>query len=126
MSASKGPWHGAPEPSPSRARRSTTAEEAARRSRERRARLGGQIRAVRLRRGWSQATVALRAGLGRQIIGRAERAIGPIDVETLERIAVTLDVPLILDFGPDREAGVKDAGHLAMQELILRLARAAG
>ena len=109
-----------------RARRSNVAAEATRRSRERRARLGGQIRAIRLRRGLTQAALAGRAGLGRQVVGRAERAKGPIDLETLERIAVVLDVPLVLDFGRDRSEGVRDAGHLAIQELVLGIARATG
>ena len=109
-----------------KARRSTVEAEAARRGRERRARLGGQIRSIRLRRAWTQADLAARAGLGRQVVGRAERSVGPIDLETLERISVALDVPLVLDFGRDRDQGVSDAGHLAMQELLLRMGRAAG
>ena len=109
-----------------RARRSTVEAEAARRGRERKARLGGQIRSIRLRRAWTQADLAGRAGLGRQVVGRAERGVGPIDLETLEHISVALDVPLVLDFGRDRGEGVKDAGHLAMQELVLRTGRAAG
>jgi len=109
-----------------RARRPTVEAEAARRSRERKARLGGQIRSVRLRRAWTQADLSKRAGLGRQVVGRAERGIGPIDLETLERISIALDVALVLDFGRDRDDGVTDAGHLATQELVLRTARAAG
>jgi transcriptional regulator with XRE-family HTH domain len=108
-----------------RARRSTVEAEAARRSRERKARLGGQIRSIRLHRGWTQADLADRAGLGRQVVGRAERGIGPIDLETLERISITLDVPLVFDFGRDRAREVSDAGHLAMQELLLQLGRTA-
>jgi transcriptional regulator with XRE-family HTH domain len=109
-----------------RARRSTVDAEAARRSRERKARLGGQIRSIRLRRALTQADLADRAGIGRQIVGRAERGVGPIDLETLERISIALDVPLVLDFGRDRARDVSDAGHLGVQELVLRLGRAAG
>ena len=79
-----------------------------------------------MRRGWTQAELAERAGLGRQVVGRAERGIGPIDLETLEQISIALDVPLVLDFGRDRAREVSDAGHLGMQELVLRLGRTAG
>jgi len=81
---------------------------------------------TRLRRGWTQADLADRASLGRQVIGRAERGVGPIDLETLERISISLDVPLVLDFGRDRTRELSDAGHLAMQELVLQLGRTAG
>ena len=37
-----------------------------------------------------------------------------------------MGVPLVLDFGRDRAQDVSDAGHLAMQELVLRLGRGAG
>lgn len=111
---------------PGRGRRSTVHAEAARRSRERRARLGGQIHSARLRRAWTQADLADRAGLGRQVVGRAERGVGPIDLETLERISIALDVPLVLNLDRDRAEDVSDAGHLAMQELVLRLGGTAG
>ena len=39
---------------------------------------------------------------------------------------MALDVPLVLDFGRDRAQDVSDAGHLTMQELVLRFGRAAG
>jgi transcriptional regulator with XRE-family HTH domain len=78
-----------------------------------------------MRRGWTQSELAERAGLGRQVVGRAERGVGAIDLETLERISIALDVPLILDFGQDRAREVSDAGHLAMQELVLQLGRTA-
>lgn len=70
--------------------------------------------------------MAQRAGVGRLVIGRAERAVGPLDLETLERISIALGVPLILDLGRDLLEDVADAGHLAMQELVLRVTRMAG
>lgn len=110
----------------SRGRRSALASEASRRCRERRARLGGQIKALRLRRRWTQAGLAERAGLGRLIVGRAERNVGPIDLEALERISMALGVALVVDLGRDPLDDVADAGHLAMQELVLRVTRKAG
>ena len=102
------------------------AVEAERRARERIARLGGEIKAMRTRRRWSQEELATRAYVGRMVIGRAERAVGQVEIETLERVALALDVPLTLGFGRDGLQDVADAGHLAIQELILRLGRATG
>jgi transcriptional regulator with XRE-family HTH domain len=107
-------------------RRPGIAVEAERRWRERRARIGGDIRTIRLRRKWSQDELARRAGLGRSGVGRAERGVGSLDLEALERIATALGVPLVLSIGRDVREDVADAGHLAMQELLIRLARQAG
>ncbi len=109
-----------------RRRRPQMGAEADRRWRERRARLGGDLRAIRLRRRWTQAELARRAGIGRSIVGRAERGVGALDLDALERITVALGVPLVISIGRDPREDVADAGHLAMQELVLRLARAAG
>lgn len=81
---------------------------------------------MRIRRHWSQEELATRAGVGRMVIGRAERAVGQVELETLERIALVLDVPLTLGFGRDGLLDVADAGHLAVQEIALRLGRVAG
>lgn len=107
-------------------RRSTIAIEATRRNQEQRARVGGEIRAMRERRGWTRIELARRAGIGRMVESRIERGIGGIDLDALQRIAVALDRPLLVSFGRDLIEGPVDAGHLAMQELVLRLGRAAG
>jgi len=60
------------------------------------------------------------------IINRLERGVGPIDIDGLERVAIALGVPLNLGFARDPKADVADAGHLAMQELVLRLGRRNG
>jgi transcriptional regulator with XRE-family HTH domain len=109
-----------------RRRRPVLITEAERRWRERRARLGGDIRAARVRRKWTQAELARRAGVGRSAIGRAERGTGSLDLEALERIAVALSVPLVIAFGRDPRDEIADAGHLAMQEFVIGLARRAG
>ena len=109
-----------------RMRRPAIAADAERRSRERRTHLGGEIRVIRRRRGWTQEALATRADLERSLISRAERGLGPFDLDTLERIAIGLGIPLNLEFGRDPKADVADAGHLAMQELVLRLGRANG
>jgi transcriptional regulator with XRE-family HTH domain len=74
----------------------------------------------------TQAALGERAGVGRQVIGRAERGTGRMDLDTLERISVALGIALVLDLDRDRDTGTSDAGHLAMQELVLSGARAAG
>jgi hypothetical protein len=44
----------------------------------------------------------------------------------LDRLALAFEVPLNCDFGRDPKLDVADAGHLAMQELVLRLGRRCG
>jgi transcriptional regulator with XRE-family HTH domain len=97
-----------------------------RRNQEQRARVGGEIKVLRERRGWSRLALAGRAGLGRMVESRLERGIGAFDLDALQRIAVALDQPLQITFGRDRLEGPADAGHLGIQELVLRLGRAAG
>lgn len=107
-------------------RRPAIAAEAERRVGERRARLGGQVRTLRTRRRWSQDRLGERAGVGRLVVSRIERGIGAFELETLERLGLALDVPLTVEFGRDPREQVTDAGHLAMQELLLRTGRHAG
>lgn len=107
-------------------RRSTIAIEATRRNQEQRARVGGEIVVMRERGGCTRTELARRAGLGRMVENRLERGIGGTDLDALQRIAVALDRPLLVSFGRDLIEGPADAGHLAMQELILRLGRAFG
>ena len=58
---------------------------------------------------------------------RIERGIGNPDLDVLQRIALALDRPLIVSFGGrDPSEAPADAGHLAIQELVLRLGRAVG
>lgn len=97
-----------------------------RRLKERQARIGGDIKAARNRRHWTQEELATRAGVGRLVISRMERGANPLDLETLERVSVALAIPLEIRLGRDPHEGTADAGHLAMQELVLRLARGAG
>lgn len=107
-------------------RRSAIAVEATRRNQEQLARIGGEIRAMRERRGLTRTELARRAGLGRMVESRIERGIGHVDFDALQRIAVALDRPPLVSFGRDLVDGPADAGHLAMQELVLRLGRAGG
>ena len=81
---------------------------------------------MRNRRSWTQGQLAERAGLGRMIVNRVERGVGPIDLDGLERIGIALGVPLTVSFARDPKLEVADAGHLSMQELVLRMGRARG
>jgi transcriptional regulator with XRE-family HTH domain len=107
-------------------RRGAVATEASTRWRERRAKIARDVQAMRRRRGWSQGDLATRAGLGRGVIARLERGEGRLDLELLERIAIVLGVSLSVSLSRDPREDVADAAHLAMQELVLRLGRAAG
>ncbi len=79
----------------------------------------------RLRR-WSQATLAERAGIGRMMVVRIEAGSAVLDAEVLERLGLAFGVTVLFGFGRDPAEDVADAGHLAIQELVLRLGRAAG
>jgi transcriptional regulator with XRE-family HTH domain len=107
-------------------RRPALVAEAMRRVGERKARIGGKIREARRRRYWTQQELAHRAGLGRLVISRLERGVGPLDIAGLERVCLALDLSLLVDVGRDLQEDVADAGHLAIQELVVRMARPAG
>lgn len=93
---------------------------------QRRAALGLEIREMRRRRGWTQEGLAIRAGVGRNVVARLEATRTRPDLEVLDRIAVAFGRTLTVTFGRDPLESTLDAGHLAMQELVLRLGRAAG
>ena len=107
-------------------RRTRLAGEAERRVRERRTRLGAQVREARERRAWTQERLAEISGVGRLVIGRLDRGEGRIDVELLERVALALGLSLVVTLGRDLDATPADGGHLQIQELVLRHARASG
>jgi transcriptional regulator with XRE-family HTH domain len=107
-------------------RRPAIVVEAERRQLERRARLGTEIQGMRRRRRWAQAELGRRIGAGRMVIGRLERGQGHLDLEILERIGIAFGVPLAVGFDRDVQQDVADAGHLGMQELVLRVTRGHG
>jgi len=107
-------------------RRSKLAIDAARRNHELRARVGREIQTMRERRGWTRIELARRAGVGRMVVGRIERGTSNLDVDVLQRVGVALGRPVLVTFGRDPLEAPIDAGHLAIQELVLRLGRDAG
>jgi transcriptional regulator with XRE-family HTH domain len=101
--------------------------EAARRNREQLAGLGAQLRSARARRRTTQAHLGERVGLARSTISAIERGLGGgHTLDAWQRLAVALDLPLKIELGRDPLTVTTDAGHLAIQELVLRLARSAG
>jgi DNA-binding XRE family transcriptional regulator len=108
-------------------KRSEIRSEAARRNREQLARLGAEVRTARRRRGSTQAALGAQVGLARATVSAIERGWGGSHtLDTWQRLAVALSVALRIDLGRDPLAETADAGHLAIQELVLRLGRAAG
>lgn len=107
-------------------KRSKLAVDAARRNMEQRARIGAEIQAMRERREWTRIELGARAGIGRMVVGRVEQGTTNLDIDVLQRIGIALGRPLLVTFGRDVLEGPADAGHLAIQELVLRLGRAAG
>ena len=90
--------------------------------------LGRVIREGRRKRRWTQARLGEAVGLSHSRIGDIERGDGlgtPLIVWV--RLGAVLDRPIAMAFSRDLEPPtVADAGHLAAQELLLGLARAAG
>lgn len=86
--------------------------------------IGEAVAAARRRRGWTQTRLARESGLSQTAISRVELGERPLEVETLVRVAHELRVPVRVELGRDPLHGPADAGHLAIQELLVRLARA--
>jgi transcriptional regulator with XRE-family HTH domain len=108
-------------------KRSGLAVEAERRNREQLAKLGREVRTGRSRRRLTQAQLAARVGLARSTIGDLERGQGGgHTLDTWQRIGVALDRPLRVELPRDRLEETADAGHLGIQELVLREGRGGG
>ncbi|HUG48646.1 MAG TPA: helix-turn-helix transcriptional regulator [Candidatus Limnocylindria bacterium] len=98
-----------------------------RRIREVTRREGVKVRSARRRRGWSQRTLGQHCELGQTTISKLERGEGAtLSLACWQRVADALEMSLDLKLGRDQHESTADAGHLALQELVMRLGRAAG
>jgi transcriptional regulator with XRE-family HTH domain len=86
--------------------------------------IGRGIAAARRRRGWTQDVLAERIGASQSAISRLERGVPPLEIGELVRVARALGIAPRVELGRDPHDGPADAGHLAIQELLVRLARA--
>src|SRR4051794_5550341 len=89
--------------------------------------LGARVRQAREQRGWSQPKLAEQVGVTRFRIGQIERGSGAgVPFDLWYALALVLKLPLRIELGRDPLAEPTDAGHLKVQELMLRLARQLG
>jgi transcriptional regulator with XRE-family HTH domain len=108
-------------------KRPELAAEARRRNLQQLAELGGSVRRSRLRRHLTQQQLADRAGIARSSESRIERGLGGgQSLDTWQRVALAAGTPLMVKLQRDPLEDTADAGHLAMQELVLRRGRRAG
>lgn len=111
----------------SRLKRHELHAEARRQNQEQLARLGAEVRASRRRQRLRQVDLAERVGVSQATISQIERGHGgSLSVDVWQRAAIALERPLRLELARDGLDEPSDAGHLRIQELVLRLARRAG
>ena len=110
-----------------RTRRSELTAEARRVNTEQMARAGWDVRTSRRRRKLTQRRLAELAGVGRTTVGRMEAGRGAgVSVDSWQRVAIALGRRMRLSFDRDTLDEPADAGHLVIQDLLLRLGRAHG
>jgi transcriptional regulator with XRE-family HTH domain len=88
---------------------------------------GAKIRAARKRRKWTQNELGRLAGFAQPTISDFELGrAGALSLESWQQVALVLGLPLELTLGRDALEEPADAGHLRIQELVLRCARPHG
>jgi transcriptional regulator with XRE-family HTH domain len=91
------------------------------------ANLGRDTCSTRRRRQLTQAALGERVGLSQAEISYLERGYGArAALEIWIAIGIALERPVAIGFSRDTVAPLQDAGHLAAQEVLIRLATAAG
>lgn len=112
----------------SRVRRTDAEVQAARESARIGATLGSDLQRTRKRRRITQKALGERIGLGQGRISELEGGHGATaPLETWIALGIAIDRPLAVSFSRDIQPDdPRDAGHLAAQELVLRLARQHG
>ena len=88
---------------------------------------GDKVRRARRRRRLTQARLGQGARVAQTTISRLERGEGAtLSLELWQQVALLLNLPLNFSLGTDALREPEDAGHLGIQELVLRLGRRAG
>jgi DNA-binding XRE family transcriptional regulator len=88
---------------------------------------GEKVRRARKRRRWTQTQLGQRVGLAQPTISDLERGSGgTLSLEVWQQVALVLQLHLELTLGRDPMEEPTDAGHLAIQELVLRHGRKVG
>jgi transcriptional regulator with XRE-family HTH domain len=101
-------------------KRPELAAEAVRLNLEQLARLGGDLRAARSRRRLTQAQLGSRVGLARSTVSDLERGRGGgHTLDAWQRLALAVDRPMRIELRRDARDEPADAGHLAIQELVI-------
>ena len=109
-----------------RPRRPSRAVRAADHDREMLSAFGRNVRESRLQAALTQHDLAAAAGVSESALRRVERgASANVSIDTLQRIGYALDRPVTVQLARGIVEPV-DAGHLAMQELVVRLVGTAG
>jgi transcriptional regulator with XRE-family HTH domain len=89
--------------------------------------LGGQVRTARRRRRWTLGQLGQKVDLTPARLSQIERGDGAgASLEVWFALSQALGIPLRVELGRDAVEDTADAGHLAMQELMLRLGRETG
>lgn len=111
----------------SRPRRPDRAAAAAAIDREMLGAVGHALRESRLRRGLTQRAVAARAGVSTSTVQRVEGGrSGSITLDSIQRTALAVGRPLRIELALDPHREPLDAGHLGIQELVVRLGSSGG
>ena len=87
------------------------------------------IRALRLRKGWSQEALGAQAGVSREMISRAERGgVAGMTLQSIDRIAAALgaSVLVMVRWQGEQLDRLMDAAHAALQETVAALLASLG
>src|SRR4051812_439318 len=88
---------------------------------------GAEIRTSRRRRRMKQVTLAAKVGISQARLADIEGGRGAgAPLEVWLALAAALDRYLRFEFARDPQAELADAGHLAIQELVIRISKVAG
>jgi transcriptional regulator with XRE-family HTH domain len=110
-----------------RRNRTPLAADARQHNREQLSQMGLALRTSRQRRHLRLSDTAARTGLSASAISAIERGRGgTFSLDSLQLVAMASGRRLEVRLSSDAQAEPADAGHLAIQELVLRLGRAAG